>query len=269
MNTQGHAAMPDGTDALLLSLEGTVATVTINRANKRNAMSLAMWQAVPAILARLDADPQVRVMLLTGAGGNFSAGADITEFGQVRASAEQATDYELAVDACCDAIMHFSKPTIAVVEGFCMGGGCHLAMSCDFRFCSSDAKFAIPAARLSVVYGVSGTRKLLALVGLAEAKRILYSGAQFDAARAVMTGFADELTAQPLRSSLDFAATLADNAPFSIRGAKQMLNAMAMGPGLLEPAEAGRWIDAAAASEDYREGRTAFAEKRRPVFTGR
>ncbi|MEY5003364.1 MAG: hypothetical protein RL678_1173 [Pseudomonadota bacterium] len=269
MTINSQPAMPDGSDLIQLAVSGSVAIVTINRSDKRNAMSLAMWSAIPSIFARLNADPTVRVVVLTGAGGNFSAGADIAEFGQVRATRAQATDYELQVDACCDAIMHSHKPTIAVVDGFCMGGGCHLAMSCDFRFAGEDAKFAIPAARLSVVYGTSGTKKLLALVGLSEAKRILYSGAQFDAAHGRGSGFVDDVAAQPMTSALAFAKTLASNAPLSISGAKGMLNALAMGDGALDPVQAEQWIDAAADSEDYREGRLAFVEKRKPVFTGR
>lgn len=267
MNTT--AVMPDGSDVLQLTLQGPVAILTINRPDKRNAMSLAMWEAVPQILDQLAKDGEIRALILTGSGSNFSAGADISEFGKVRATAEQATSYEQAVDACCDAIMNFPKPTIAVVEGFCMGGGCHLAMSCDFRYAADGAVFAIPAARIAIVYGVSGTAKLLALVGLSEAKRILYSGAQFDASRALDIGFVESKSVAPLGDAIAYANTLALNAPLSIQGAKKMLNAIAMGTGNLDASAAHQWIDRAISSDDYREGRTAFVEKRKPKFTGR
>lgn len=263
------AVMPDGSEVLQLSMQGQVAILMINRPDKRNAMSLAMWQAVPQILDQLASSAGIRTLILTGSGGNFSAGADISEFGKVRATMEQATAYEQAVDACCDAIMNFPKPTIAVVEGFCMGGGCHLAMSCDFRYAGESAVFAIPAARISIVYGVSGTVKLLALVGLSEAKKILYSGAQFDASYALSIGFVQSKSTDPLVAAIEYATTLSFNAPLSIQGAKKILNAIAMGTATLDASAAEQWIDAAISSDDYREGRTAFVEKRKPKFTGR
>jgi carbon monoxide dehydrogenase subunit G len=134
-----------------------VAVVTLNRPNRRNAMSLAMWRDTAQIFNDLGKNPEVRAIILTGAGGNFCAGADISEFAEVRATVQQGTDYELSVDACCDAIAASPKPTIAVVNGFCIGGGCHLAMACDFRFAAPTATFGIPAARLSIVPGAGRT----------------------------------------------------------------------------------------------------------------
>ncbi len=261
-------ASQTGTDALVVSFQGPCAVVTINRPAKRNAMSLALWQAVPVVLAALQRDRAFRVVLLTGAGGNFSAGADISEFGAVRATPEQPGIYEAAVDARCDAIMHFTKPTIAVIEGFCLGGGCHLAMSCDFRFAGEGARFAIPAARVGIVYGVSGTQKLLALVGLSQARRILFSGAHFATDHALRIGLVDQQCADPMEAALQFCGELAENAPLSIQGAKKVLNGLALGTGALDPWEAEAWIRLATGSDDYREGRTSFLERRAPVFRG-
>jgi enoyl-CoA hydratase/carnithine racemase len=251
-----------------VTLNDAIAVVTLNRPAQRNAMTLAMWKEVARLFGEFGRDDAVRIIVFTGAGGNFSVGADISEFGTVRADIAQSTAYEVAVDACSDAIANAPKPTIAVADGYCLGGGCHLAMACDFRFAGATASFGIPAARLSIVYGLRSTQRLLALVGLAAAKRILFSGERFDAAEALRIGFADLRADDPMQAAKDFAATLADNAPLSISGAKFMLNGLAMGPGALDPGEVQALIDRASASADYNEGRRAFAEKRRPKFTG-
>jgi enoyl-CoA hydratase/carnithine racemase len=232
---------------------------------------------------------------LTGAGEDFSAGADISEFGKVRATDKQVWDYEVAVDACCDAIANINKPTIAVIRGFCLGGGAHLAMSCDFRYASSNSKFGIPAARLSIIYGVKGTQKLLNLVGLVQAKKILFGSQRFGASEALKLGFIDHMTGStepvekltlfekllgkkkqsdqklsddPMVAARTFAKLLASNAPLSISGAKYLLNGVAMGRGALDSDLAEELIAAAGKSNDYQEGRKAFAEKREPQFQG-
>ena len=269
-----------------------IAVVTLNRPANRNAMTYAMWRAVPAVFAALARNAQVRAVILTGAGDDFCAGADIAEFETVRDDVLQATAYEVAVDACCDAISGIGKPTIAVLRGYCLGGGAHLAMSCDFRYAARDAVFGIPAARLSIVYGVRATRKLLSLVGLPQAKKILFGAQRFDAAQALRIGFIDHLAgaagpppvsswwsrvlghaqaapvADPMVEARAFARSLADSAPLSMAGAKTLLNGMAMGAGALDLAQAEALIAAASASADYREGRAAFAEKRTPRFQG-
>ena len=266
-----------------------IAVVTFNRPKQRNAMTFAMWRAVPSLMASLDRDPAVRTIVVTGAGDDFCAGADISEFATVRDDVDQATAYEVAVDACCDAITHCTKPTIAVVKGYCLGGGAHLAMSCDFRYAAASAQFGIPAARLSVIYGVGGTRKLLALVGLATAKKILFGGQRFDAAEALRIGFVDHVAGSaapastggwfskratpapagdPMIDARAFARQLAHNAPLSIVGAKTILNDIGLAHGDLDLAKIDALIAAGAASDDYQEGRAAFAEKRDPVFKG-
>jgi enoyl-CoA hydratase/carnithine racemase len=255
--------------AILVTVEDHIATITLNRPERRNAMTLAMWQEIPAVCARLEQDPDVRCVILTGAGGCFTAGADIIEFDKVRQSVDAAAAYEVAVDACCDALAALSKPTIAAIPGFCMGGGCHVAISCDFRYAEPAAYFGVPAARLSIVYGVRGTQKLVSLVGIANAKRILYSAEQFGAEEAYRIGFIDRIEPDVLGAARAFAARMADNAPLSISGAKVLINGLSMGLGALDPGRASAVIDRAAASEDYAEGRRAFAEKRRPRFKGR
>jgi len=269
-----------------------IAVVTLNRPDCRNALSLAMWKAIPSVMAALERNADVRAILLTGAGDDFSAGADIAEFETVRADLAQSVAYERAVDRCCDAIMAVSKPTIAVIRGYCLGGAVHLSMACDFRHASASATFGIPAARLSIVYGLRGTARLLALVGLVEAKRVLYGGARFDAGTALRIGLVDAVTglaesapaaagwwrrkapkpvnaSDPMVDARAFARGLAANAPLSIAGAKTMLDGLAMCTAAVETPAITQAVRRAAASDDYREGRAAFAQKRAPQFTGR
>ena len=158
---------------------------------------------------------------------------------------------------------------IAAISGYCLGGGCHLALACDFRFADPAAKLGIPSAKLSIVYGVKSVQRLLAIAGLANAKRMLYSGERYDAARAQSMGLVDEVCDDVVSAAVSYAGTLAGNAPLSIAGAKFMLNGLSMGDGGLDVAAAQRMIDLAADSEDFREGRRAFAEKRTPRFRGR
>lgn len=253
-------------DILVEKSEG-VAVVTLNRPQQRNAVTFEMWRELAELFRDFDKDADVRSVILTGAGSDFSAGADISEFDEVRGGAEESKRYEVAVDAAGDAIYDVSKPTIAAIRGYCLGGAAHLAMSCDFRIAERGAVFGIPAARLSIVYGVSATRKLFSLVGITEAKRILYSANRFGAEDAIRNGFADEAADDVLQAAKERARSMAANAPLSISGAKFILNGCARGD--FDPAEAERLIDEASASHDYAEGRKAFSEKRPPRFLGR
>lgn len=247
-----------------------VAWVTLNRPARRNAVTLGMWQALARHFTALGRSPDIRVIVLTGQGAHFCAGADIGEFREVRSGTAAASAYEQAVDDCLAAIGATPKPTIAAVAGYCLGGGCGLAAACDFRFARSSAVFGIPAARLGIVYGVQETRNLLALVGLASARRILFGGQRFDAAEALRIGFVDEVVGDSLSDAVRaFARALAENAPLSVAGAKLVLNALVTGK-VLEQGEAiARALHEAIESEDYREGVRAFLQKRRPVFVGR
>lgn len=249
--------------------EGSVAVVTLNRPDRRNPISLGMWRGIATIVGELDRDPEVRAIVLTGAGGNFSVGADIAEFATVRDDAAQSVAYEQAVDAAADTIAAVTKPTIGVVSGYCLGGGCHLLLACDFRYADDSAVFGIPAANLSIVYGVRSTQRLLALVGLVEAKRILFSAERFGVEEAERCGLVDRRAEDAMAAALAFAGGLASKAPLSIGGTKAILNGLSLGAGALDLVAAQRLIDEASESGDYREGRNAFAEKRPPRFTGR
>lgn len=252
-----------------VAIQNKVAVVTLNRPAVRNAMTLAMWQGTAEIFTRLGQDVDVRAIILTGAGGNFSVGADVSEFAKVRSNVAESKAYEVAVDASSDAIANAPKPVIAVLEGYCLGGGCHLSMACDFRYAHTDTSIGIPAAKLSIVYGVRSTQRLLGLVGLTNAKRILYSADRFSAADAADLGLVDKVSSDPMTDAKAFASDIAKLAPLSVEGAKKILTGLSMGPGGLDEKAAEAFIDHVSDSEDYEEGRRAFAEKRPPMFRGR
>jgi len=245
-----------------------IAYVALNRPSVRNAVTLAMWRELAEIFARFAADRDLRAVVLTGAGKDFSVGADISEFDKIRNDKQQSAEYEVAVDACSGAIAGLRKPVVAAISGYCLGGGCHLALACDFRFADRTASVGIPAAKLSIVYGVRSVQRLSALVGIANAKRILYSGDRHPAEQARSMGLIDEIHDDARFAAEQFVARLAANAPLSIAGAKYMLNGLSMGAGALDPTAAQQLIDAASDSEDFREGRRAFVEKRPARFRG-
>ncbi|HEV2510337.1 enoyl-CoA hydratase/isomerase family protein [Bosea sp. (in: a-proteobacteria)] len=256
-------------DGIDVSRDGAIATVTLNRPARKNAVTFAMWQALAAIFAEFGRDDALRGVILTGAGATFSAGADIGDFEQTRASTEQGIAYEVAVDAACDAIAALGRPVVAAIQGHCYGGACNLAMACDFRIISADARVAIPAAKLSIVYGVKGTARLLALVGLAEAKRIFFSAQGFNAVHALRTGFAQGIAEDPLVGAKALLDDFSNLAPLSIAGAKAILNGLAMTDLPFDAEAADAHILRALNSADYAEGRTAFTQKRPPRFQGR
>ncbi|HUT49683.1 MAG TPA: enoyl-CoA hydratase-related protein [Alphaproteobacteria bacterium] len=255
----------------VIRIEGDapVVEVVLDRPDRKNAVTLDMWREIPRVIAKLGSQADIRAIILRGAGGNFCAGADITEFGQVRDTPEQVHDYDEAVDHCCDAIAAAPKPVIAAIDGFCVGGGCGLALACDFRIAAPGATIFIPASRLGIVYGLRETQNLLALVGLANAKRMLFAAERLDARTAYSYGFLDEVAAEPLEAARDFAGVMATRAPLSIAGTKALLTGLERGAWAQDEAGALALIEAASQSQDYKEARAAFGEKREPVFKGR
>lgn len=252
---------------IIVGIDADRAIVSINRIEKRNALSLSMWRQLSKTFTVLGKNRQIRTIILTGAGNSFCAGADISEFAKLRASEQQILDYESAVSACNEAIATVPKPTIAVVNGHCMGGGCGIAMACDFRYAHPSSTFGIPAARLSIIYGTDSTRRLLALVGPSAAKQILYSAQTFDAHKALGMGLIDQMCNDPLAKAQEFCAQLAKSAPLTISATKTLIDGMAAGE-TLSPATVHHIMSQALKSKDYQEGRMAFMEKRPPVFHG-
>ncbi len=224
--------MPD----ILVTTRDSVGVVSLNRPEARNAVTLGMWRELAGIFSSLADDDAIRAIVLMSSGVDFCVGADVSEFDKIRENRDQSAQYEVSVDDCSAAIANVAKPVIAAISGYCLGGGCHLALACDFRLADPTTKLGIPSAKLSIVYGVNSVQRLLAIVGIANAKRMLYTGERYDAARALSMGLVDEISDDAVSAALAFAGTLASNAPLSIAGAKFMLNGLSMGEGGLDVA---------------------------------
>ncbi|WP_033438141.1 enoyl-CoA hydratase/isomerase family protein [Saccharothrix sp. NRRL B-16314] len=251
---------------LRLDTAGPVATLTIDRPAKRNAMSYEMWSALPGLLAWVQDDDAVRVLVVRG-GEHFSAGADISEFATLRKGADGAARYGKAVHDGERAIATLGKPTIAAITGFCIGGGCEIALACDMRVAAADARLGITPAKLGIVYTFTSTKQLVDVVGPAWAKQILFSGEIVDAATALRIGLVNEVhPADELEARVkQLADTIAARAQVSVRGAKQIVNRITSGQHEEDDAVRALCIDAAH-SPEYAEGVSAFLEKRAPRF---
>jgi enoyl-CoA hydratase/carnithine racemase len=242
--------------------------VTLNRPEKRNCISMAMWRDLITIFGELGNDRSVRVIILTGAGGHFSAGADISEFDKFRNDANAAELYESEALQALVAIRNCQKPTIAVISGACVGGGCSLALACDLRVADKTARVGITAARIGIVYTQAEIELLLSAVSLSDAKRIMFTGALFSGEDAFEMKLVNMVSNDAASEAASICRSIAENAPLSVVGAKCILNAVSAGNSANHADEIERRIRDAAESEDYAEGRRAFAEKRHPRFKG-
>ncbi|TKG64888.1 enoyl-CoA hydratase-related protein [Prauserella endophytica] len=258
------------TDGIELEHDGEVARLTLRRPEKMNAISFGMWSAIPGIVAGVERDPSVTVLVLTGAGEDFSAGADIGEFRDLRSSAEGGATYDKAVEAAVAALASMRKPSVAMIRGNCIGGGCQLAVASDFRFAAEGSRFGITPSKLGIVYHFDSTRQLVSLVGPANARYFLLSGLLVDAVRAREMGLVNEVfPAGALEeSTMDFVRTLGSRSQASIRGMNRIIEKIVAGQA--EPDSEVDEIRAAAVhGEDYAEGVAAFLERRPPNFTFR
>jgi enoyl-CoA hydratase/carnithine racemase len=249
-----------------LTIADQVATITIDRPRRRNALSFAMWSAIPELVEQVRARESVRVLVINGT-EHFSAGADISEFATLRAGAEGARRYGAAVHAGERAIATLGIPTIAAITGFCIGGGCEIALACDIRIAAEDARFGITPAKLGIVYNLTSTKQLVDAVGPAWAKQILYTADLIDAPTALRIGLVNELasTADLPGRAAELAARIAARAPVSVRGAKQIIGRIT--EGRFDEDETVRAIyDEAVLSAEYAEGVDAFLAKRQPKF---
>ena len=257
---------------LRVEKKGAVAWIVFDQQAKRNAINGAMWRGIAPTMARFDADPEVRCVAFRGAGTEaFSAGADITEFEAQRSGSGAVGQYDDLLDQVLHAIQDSRKPSVAMIYGFCLGGGLEIALACDLRYCGASAQFGVPAAKLGLAYNVEGHKRLLETVGHARAREIMFLGRRYGAEEAVRIGlahqaFADaELEAEAGR----ILKMLCENAPLAIANTKTIIEEFVKSEGLPDPAVMREAMDRCSRSADYAEGRKAFMEKRKPLFTGK
>ncbi len=259
------------TDKMLSRKEGSVGYMIFNNPEKHNAVSLEMWDAASRIMSDFARDDAIRIVVITGAGGKaFVSGADISRFESERANEEAQARYNEIVARANDSLYNFSKPTIAMIRGYCIGGGLGLAVCCDLRICSDNSKFAIPAAKLGLGYGYPGIKRLSDLVGPSFAKEIFFTARQFDAAEAQTMGLVNRVVpADQLETYVKgYAETIGGNAPLTVNAVKFIANQTVADEDKRDLARCADLVKRCFASQDYIEGRRAFMEKRKPAFTG-
>ncbi|HEY2034411.1 MAG TPA: enoyl-CoA hydratase-related protein [Rhizomicrobium sp.] len=258
------------TAEVLLACADDVATLTLNRPDKRNALNEAMWAGLAEAVKRADAMPEAKIIVIRGAGGHFAAGADISEFAVVYASRERSAEYSRIVASGVSAIAQAAKPVIAVIEGSCVGGGMAIALACDLRIASTTAKCGITPAKLGIVYAFGDAKRLVDAVGPSKAKDIIFTGRIMDATEALSIGLVDEVHASgALEESIAAkCAVIAGNSQWSVRGTKEMIRLIMSGAASETPETTGKFLDAVEQA-DFREGRAAFMEKRTPKFPHR
>ena len=253
-------------------LDATTLHIRFNNPMRHNALSVEMWEAIPPLLAMAENDDRVRLVVFSGAGEKaFVSGADISQFEDMRAAREAVSRYETLAEAALMGIYNFSKPTLACIRGFCVGGGVNVAISCDLRIASSDSVFFIPAARLGLGYRHSAMKNLADLIGPGAAKDLFFTARKIDANEAKSLGLISRVCAPEALPALllEYTTALADNAPLTVRAAKVVMREILKPAADFDAAMCQQAIRGCFESEDYAEGRRAFMEKRKPVFTGK
>jgi enoyl-CoA hydratase/carnithine racemase len=259
------------TDKMLAEKRGRVGIMTFNNPERHNAVSLEMWDDADRILADFVQDSEVRVIVLTGAGGkSFVSGADISKFEDERATEAAVKRYNTAVERMYGSIYELPKPTIAMIRGYCIGGGLGLAICCDVRICSDKSRFALPAAKLGLGYGHRGLKRFIDVLGPSVTKEIFYTARQYDADQALRMGMVNHVLpdteVEPF--VMDMADTISGNAPLTVAAVKHIAQQVVKDSADRDLARCEEMVRACFASRDYIEGRRAFMEKRKPVFTG-
>lgn len=264
--------MSKSCDKILAEKDGHVGRFTINRPDKRNAMSLAMWRCMGEIFGDWADDPEIRVIVVRGAGGKcFCAGNDISEFKHLRSTPDGIAAYHATTQQAYAALRDIAKPTIARIEGFCMGGGLEIAQLCDIQIAADTATFAVTPAKLGLGYKLDDVRLLTNAISAKHAKEILFTGRRFPAEDALRWGLVNRVVAVgDLDVTVDdYVEEIAANAPLSVKAAKLIVNETLKGAAERDDAMCASLVDACDESDDYIEGQQAFAEKRKPNFKGR
>ena len=263
--------MTSSTERIIARKDGALGWLIFNNPAKHNAISMDMAEAVPEVMRDFVADPSIRVVILAGAGEKaFAAGSDISGFENVRADPEKNRHYNEVNERSYNAVYECAKPTIAMIRGFCIGGGLDFATSCDVRLCSDNAQFAVPAGRLGLGYGHEGIVRFGRVMGLMQARDLFLSGRRVGADEALRLGLVHRVIplAQLEAETQAYAQTLADNAPLTLAAIKRAFLEYEKDPATRDLAQAQAMIDACFRSADYVEGRNAFAAKRKPQFKG-
>ena len=258
--------------SVLVEKRGAVGWIVFNQPEKKNAINDAMWRAIPAAMAEFDRDAEVRCIAFRGAGSEaFAAGADISEFENVRSDRGAVAEYDDLLDRVLHSIQDSLKPSLAMIHGYCLGGGVEIALACDLRYCGQSAQFGIPAAKLGLGYNIEGHKRLLETVGHARTREIMFLGRRYDAGEALAMGLAHRvLPDAELERYVDgVIETLCKNAPLAIANSKTILEQYVKSAGAPDTARMRAAIERCAKSADYIEGRRAFMEKRKPRFTGK
>ncbi|HYR35732.1 MAG TPA: enoyl-CoA hydratase [Burkholderiales bacterium] len=258
------------TEKIVAQKDGAIGWLVFNNPERRNAVSLEMWQAMPKVLDDFAADEAIRVVVLTGAGDKaFVSGADISQFEKERSTAETVAHYDEVGEKAQTRLKTFDKPVLAMIRGYCIGGGLNIANLCDLRIAADDARFGIPAAKMGLGYRASSMQKLVDIVGPAFALEIMITARQFSAEEALRMGLVHKVVPVPEleKATREYCEMIAANAPLTLRTAKRIIREVAAPD--YDAAACQAWVKECFDSEDYREGRRAFMEKRRPVFKGR